>query len=230
MVPGRNCLCAILDVRWDSEKSDVMGLEIPLTRGWTTASPKRERNKEGVHLYKAWADICTSLQGKEDKLCPWWPWHYHMGGEKCQEEDLVTADGLPYSTQSAEQVEFDCWRSDREAGNEGEINIWVNFHNEVGSLKRKWVLSRGSGFLSPKCSRKVRKPQKVCYRALSMHLMLVRWSKDTKFYSKTRILNEGNTIQYSGQGHRIRIPAFQLITLMTLNKLLNLSGLQFPCL
>ena len=91
----------------------------------------------------------------------------------------------------------------------------------------KWVLSRGSVFLSPKCSRKVRKPQKVCYRALSMHLMLVRWSKDTKFYSKTRILNEGNTIQYSGQGHRIRIPAFQLITLMTLNKLLNLSGLQF---
>lgn len=38
----------------------------------------------------------------------------------------------------------------------------------------KWVHSRRSGFLSPKCSRKVRKPQKVCYRALSMHLMLVR--------------------------------------------------------
>lgn len=67
----RNCLCAILAVRQDSEKSDAMGLETPLTHGWSTASQKRYRNKEGVHLYIAWTDICTSLQGKEDKPCPW---------------------------------------------------------------------------------------------------------------------------------------------------------------
>ena len=60
--PG--CEMRFREIRCDGFRNSI--------NSWgTTASPKRDRNKEGVHLYKAWADICTSLQGKEDKLCPW---------------------------------------------------------------------------------------------------------------------------------------------------------------
>lgn len=40
----------ILALRCDSEKSDVIGLKIPLNHGWSTVSQKRYRSKEGVHL------------------------------------------------------------------------------------------------------------------------------------------------------------------------------------
>ena len=54
------------------------------------------------------------------------------------------------------------------AGEVIERQVYLNMRGKLtfGLISiMKWVHSRGSGFLSPKCSRNIRKPQKVCHRA-----------------------------------------------------------------
>lgn len=94
MVPGRSCLCAILaETRFREIR--VMGLEIPLTLGWSTASPERDRNKKEFTCIKPGQTFALPCKVRKISYARGDPGTVTWEEKKCQEEDLVTADGLP---------------------------------------------------------------------------------------------------------------------------------------
>lgn len=72
-----------------------MGSHTPLTHGWSPASQQRHKHREWAHHLVPGQTLCASLQGEDDKPSGGGPSTISLGGEKCQEEDFVAADGLP---------------------------------------------------------------------------------------------------------------------------------------